>query len=45
MDKWRYAVYYCENHECKDCYIYKNNLDARTEDEYLLHKPCCEKHS
>ena len=42
MDRWRYAVHYCENHECKDCYIYKNNLDTRTKEEYLLHTPCCE---
>lgn len=42
MDRWRYAVRYCETHECKDCYIYKNNLDTRTKNEYLLHTPCCE---
>ena len=22
--------------------IYKNNLDTRTKNEYLLHTPCCE---
>ena len=41
MDRWRYAVRYCETHECKDCCIYKNNLDTRTKNEYLLHTPCC----
>ena len=42
MDRWRYAVRYCETHESKDCYIYKNNLDTRTKNECLLHTPCCE---
>ena len=42
MDKWRYAIWYCENHECKDCYIYKNDLDSRTKEECRLHTPCCE---
>nr|DAE33805.1 MAG TPA: hypothetical protein [Bacteriophage sp.] len=41
MDRWRYAVHYCEHHECKDCYIYKNNLDTRTKDE-CFYTPCCE---
>ena len=41
MDRWRYAVHYCEHHECKYCYIYKNNLDTRTKDEYF-YTPCCE---
>lgn len=41
MDRWRYAVHYCEHHECQDCYIYKNNLDTRTKDEYF-DTPCCE---
>ena len=26
MDRWRYAVHYCEHHECKDCYIYKKQF-------------------
>ena len=42
MDKWRYSTWYCENHEWKDCYIYKNNLDTRTKEERRLHTPCCE---
>ena len=42
MDKWRYSTWYCENHECKDCYIYKNNLDTRTKEERRLYTPCCE---
>ena len=41
MDRWRYATAYCERHECKDCYIYKNNLDTRTPNEYF-DTPCCE---
>lgn len=40
-DRWKYAVQYCENHECQDCIIYINNLDIRTEEEYLSHIPCC----
>ena len=42
MDRWRYAVAYCEKHECTDCYVYKNNLDTRSLNEYRLHTPCCE---
>ena len=42
MDKWRYAVAYCQKHDCKECYIYKNNLDTRSEEDYRLHTPCCE---
>ena len=42
MDKWRYATAYCERHECKECYIHKNNLDTRTMEEWRSHTPCCE---
>ena len=40
MNEWRYAVAYCEAHECTDCYIYKNNLDTRTREEWLSYTPC-----
>lgn len=36
--KWKYSVEYCEEHECDECYIYKNNLDNRI----MRDDPCCE---
>lgn len=34
MDRMKYAIEYCEEHECEDCYIYKNKLDKKTRTQF-----------
>ena len=40
---WKEAIKYCEEHECKYCIHYINDIDdCRTEyEKQVLHMPCC----
>ncbi len=40
---WEEAIKYCEEHECKECIHYINNMDdCRTEyEKQNMHIPCC----
>ena len=43
MDFDKFLVTYCENTECKDCPVNKNNYERRTElDKKNGHEPCVE---